>query len=283
MPGTAAGSGHPRVIGARMLLFKGEHMNKAAWGLVLGSLPALAGQALVYQDGTTRLEGYLARPDAARPDAAQGNVPGIVVLHQWMGVSDHERRVADELAKLGYVALAADVYGQGVRPASPKEAAALAGRYRNDDRGLYRARIRAALEALRSQPGVDPGRLAVIGFCFGGSGALEAARAGLPVKGVVSFHGGLKAGSQAAGGPITAKVLVCHGADDPSVPPSEVAAFQDEMRKSKADYTFIAYAGAVHAFTQKEAGGDPSRGAAYQEAAARRSWQHMKDFFAEIF
>jgi dienelactone hydrolase len=250
-------------------------MRKQMVALLSGALPLLAGQALVYQDGPVKLAGYLARPEGSL-------APGIVIVHQWMGVSDHERRVADELAKLGYVALAADIYGEGVRPANTQEAAALAGTYRND-RPLYRRRVRAALDALMAQKGVDPARMAVIGFCFGGTGALEAARAGMPVKGVVSFHGGLKAGPEAGPETITAKVLVCHGADDPSIPPQEVAAFQDEMRKAKADYIFIAYAGAVHAFTQKEAGNDPSKGAAYQEAAARRSWQHMQDFFHEIF
>jgi len=244
--------------------------------LVLGALPVLAGQPLAYQEGPVRLAGYLARPEAMK-----GSVPGVLVLHQWMGLSGHERMMADRLAGLGYVALAADIYGEGLRPSDSKEAAAAAGSFYRD-RNLYRARIRAGLEALKAQPGVDPSRLAVIGFCFGGSGALEAARAGLPVRGVVSFHGILTAGPGAVP-PIAAKVLVCHGADDPNVPPAQVAAFQEEMRQAKADYTFIAYGGAVHAFTQKEAGNDPAKGAAYQEAAARRSWQHMADFLAELF
>jgi dienelactone hydrolase len=199
-----------------------------------------------------------------------------------MGLTEHERTVADRLAGLGYVAVAADIYGDGVRPKDVKEAAALAGTYKGD-RALYRRRIRAGLDALKAQAGVDPARLAVIGFCFGGTGALEAARAGMPVLGVVSFHGGLDFVPAMDPTAITAKVLVCHGADDTYESPKEIAAFQDEMRKTKADYTFISYAGAVHAFTQKEAGNDPSKGVAYQEAAARRSWQHMKDFFAELF
>jgi dienelactone hydrolase len=232
---------------------------------------------LLYQDGPVRLAGYL-----ARPGAVTGKVPGVLVIHQWMGVTGHERMIADRLAGLGYVAVAADIYGEGVRPRDLKEAGAQATIYKSD-RALYRRRILAGLEALKAQPGVDPGRVAVIGFCFGGTGALEAARAGMPVVGVVSFHGGLDFVPDPAARPITAKVLVCHGADDPNVPPRDVAAFQDEMRKAKADYTFIAYGGAVHAFTQKEAGNDPSKGVAYQEAAARRSWQHMKDFFAEVF
>ncbi|MDR3673622.1 MAG: dienelactone hydrolase family protein [Holophaga sp.] len=243
----------------------------------LAALPLLAGQPLLYQDGSVRLAGYL-----ARPAAVAGKVPGVLVLHQWMGVTGHEQMIADRLAGLGYVAVAADIYGEGVRPKDIKEAAALATHYKSD-RALYRRRILAGLEALKAQSGVDPDRVAVVGFCFGGTGALEAARAGMPVVGVVSFHGNLDAVPDPAARPITAKVLVCHGADDPNVPPKDVAGFQDEMRRGKADYTFIAYGGAVHAFTQKEAGNDPSRGVAYQEAAARRSWQHMKDFFAELF
>jgi len=251
-------------------------MRRAPLALALAALPMLAGQPLVYQDGTTRLAGYVARPDGMK-----GNAPGVLIVHQWMGVTGHERMIADKLAGLGYVAVAADVYGEGVRPKDMKEAAAQAGMYKND-RALYRRRVRAGLDALKAQPGVDPARLAVIGFCFGGMGALDAARTGLPVVAVVSFHGDLTPGPD-GGAAIQAKVLVCHGADDPNVPPPAVAGFQDEMRKAKADYNFIAYGGAVHSFTQKEAGNDNSKGAAYNEAAARRSWQHMRDLFAEVF
>ena len=251
-------------------------MRRTVLALSLAVLPAFAGEPLAYQEGPTKLAGYLARP------AAQGKVPGVLVIHQWMGLSDHERRVSDDLAKLGYVALAADLYGEGAQPKNGGEAGKLAGSFKGD-RALYRRRVAAALEALKAQKGVDPSRLAVIGYCFGGTGALEAARAGLPVKGVVSFHGGVDTPADYVPGPLSAKVLVCHGADDPFVPAKDVAAFQDEMRKSKADYVFVAYAGAVHAFTQKEAGSDNSRGAAYNEAAHRRSWDHMKAFFKEIF
>jgi dienelactone hydrolase len=252
-------------------------MRSVALALSLAALPVAAGQPVTYADGATRLAGYVARPADVR-----GEVPGVVVIHQWMGLTDHERKVSDELAKLGYVALAADIYGEGVHPKDTAEAGKLAGTYKGD-RALYRRRIAAAIETLKAQKGVDGSRLAVIGFCFGGTGALEAARAGLPVKGVVSFHGGLDVPAGYTPGPVSAKVLVCHGADDPFVPAKDVTAFQDEMRKAKADYVFVAYAGAVHAFTQKEAGHDNSKGAAYNEAAHRRSWQHMKDFFAEIF
>ena len=160
-------------------------MPSAALTAVLAALPALAGQPLPYQDGTVRLAGYV-----ARPAAIQGTVPGVLVIHQWMGLTDHERHTADRLAELGYVAVAADIFGEGVRPKDMKEAAAQATLYKSD-RSLYRQRIKAGLDALKAQAGVDPSRLAVIGFCFGGTGAIEAARAGLPVRGVVSFHGGL--------------------------------------------------------------------------------------------
>ena len=252
-------------------------MRTAALALSLAALPVFAGPPLVYADGATRLAGYLAQPTAAK-----GKVPGVVVIHQWMGLTDHERKVSDDLAKLGYAALAADIYGDGVRPANAAEAGKLAGVYKGN-RGLYRQRIAAAITALKAQPGVDGSRLAVIGFCFGGTGALEAARGGLPVRGVVSFHGGLDVPAGYTPGPMSAKVLVCHGAEDPFVPAKTVTAFQEEMRQAKADYMFVAYAGAVHAFTQKEAGDDNTKGAAYNEAAHRRSWQHMRDFFLEIF
>jgi dienelactone hydrolase len=252
-------------------------MRRSTLPIVLAALPLAGGQPIIYQDGPVRLAGYVARPAAAK-----GPVPGVLVIHQWMGLTGHERMEADRLAGLGYVALAADIFGEGVRPKDMKEAATQAGIYKGD-RALYRRRIAAGLEALKAQAGVDAGRLAVIGFCFGGIGALEAARAGMPVKGVVSFHGGLDAPADPAPRPITAKVLVCQGADDPYAPPKDVEAFHEEMRRTKADYTFISYGGAVHSFTQKEAGNDPSKGAAYQEAAATRSWQHMEIFFRELF
>ena len=253
-------------------------MTRTVLALTLAAaLPAAAGQPLPYAEGATKLAGYLAKPAAGK-----AAVPGVVIVHQWLGPTEHERQVAEDLARLGYAALAADIYGEGVRPAGPGEAGKLAGQYKGD-RGLFRRRIAAALEALKAQPGVDPGRLAVIGYCFGGTGALEAARGGLPVRAVVSFHGGLDVPAGFKPGPVTAKVLVCHGADDPFVPAPQVAAFQDEMRASRADWQFIAYAGAVHAFTQQEAGGDPSKGAAYQEAAHRRSWVHMQAFLQEAF
>jgi dienelactone hydrolase len=145
-----------------------------------------------------------------------------------------------------------------------------------------RARMQAALEYVRAQPQVDPKRVAAIGYCFGGTAALELARAGADVGGVVSFHGGLD-NPQPSGKSPTAKVLVLHGADDPYVPDAEVKGFEDEMRKAKADWQLVKYSGAVHSFTEKAAGNDNSKGAAYNATADRRSWEAMRAFFAEIF
>ncbi len=223
------------------------------------------------------LEGYL-----AYDDAAAGKRPGVLVVHQWMGLTDNERTRAQMLAELGYVAFAVDVYGKGVRPANTGEAQQQAGKYYGD-RALFRARLAAGLAQLKANDRVDPARCAAIGYCFGGGGVLELARAGADLAGVVSFHGSLDTPMPAGPNTVKARILVCHGAVDPYVKPEAVHGFLEEMEAAKIDYQFIMYSGAVHAFTQKAAGDDPSKGAAYQADADRRSWQHMKDFFAEIF
>jgi dienelactone hydrolase len=232
---------------------------------------------VTYEHDGVVLEGYL-----AWDDAVTGSRPGVLVVHQWMGVSDNERMRADMLAELGYVALALDVYGQGVRPQNRDEASQEAGKYYGD-RELFRARLTAGLAELKRNPMVDGARVAAIGYCFGGGGVLELARTGAKLAGVVSFHGSLDTPLPAAKGDIRAKVLVCHGAVDPYVKPEAVHGFLEEMEAAEVDYQLIMYAGAVHAFTQKGAGDDPSRGAAYNAAADRRSWRAMQDFFAEIF
>lgn len=238
---------------------------------------SLAGGVLRYQDGDMALEGYLAYD----PRIA-GRRPGVIVVHDWMGLGDFARHEADELARLGYVAFAADIYGQGVRPKDAKEASDLAG-YFKSHRDIMRRRAWEALKILRQQPQTDPSRLAAIGFCFGGTTALELARSGAPLAGVVSFHGGLDTPRPEDARNIKGKVLALHGADDPFVTPEQVVAFEKEMRDAHVDWQLVKYGGAVHAFTIPSAGTDNSKGAAYNEKAAQRSWQAMKDFFGEIF
>ena len=230
-----------------------------------------------YRDGATVLQGYVAYDDAFK-----GKRPGVLIAHQWMGLTDYEKRRARMLAQLGYVAFALDIYGKGVRPKNREEASAQAGKYRAN-RPLLRQRARAAVIELRKNPLVDGNRLAIIGYCFGGGTALELARSGANLKGFVSFHGNLDTPNPEMAKNIKGKLLILHGAIDPNVKPESVAAFHDEMEAAKVDYQFIAYSGAVHSFTQREAGNDITKGSAYNAKADRRSWQAMKDFFKEIF
>jgi dienelactone hydrolase len=234
-------------------------------------------QTVEYKHGDTVLEGFL-----AYDEAAEGKRPAVLVVHEWMGLNDHAKKSAEQLAQLGYVAFAVDIYGKGVRPKDTKEAGQLASKYKGD-RALLRGRINAALDWIRQNERVDAKRIAAIGYCFGGTTVLELARSGAEVAGVVSFHGGLDSPSPNDARKIKGKVLVLHGADDPFVRPEEVAAFQKEMRDAGVDWQMIFYGGAVHSFTNPAAGSDNSKGAAYHERAANRSWSAMQLFLEELF
>ncbi|MBW3637354.1 MAG: dienelactone hydrolase family protein [Armatimonadetes bacterium] len=230
-----------------------------------------------YSQGGQALQGYLAYDDSFKDKR-----PGVLVAHQWKGLSEYEMRRARMLAQMGYVAFALDIYGKGVRPKNTRQAGAQAGKFRSN-RPLLRERTRAAVVTLRQQPNVDGNRLAIIGYCFGGGTALELARSGADLKGFVSFHGNLDTPNPTLTKNIKGKMLVLHGAVDPLVPLESILAFHEEMEAAKADYQFVAYSGAVHSFTEREAGNDPSDGVAYNERADRRSWEAMKMLFAEIF
>lgn len=213
--------------------------------------------------------------------AKTGKLPGILIVHQWTGLSDNEKMRAHMLAELGYNVFAADIYGKGIRP-QPPAAGQEAGKYKAD-RKLYRERLLSGLEVLNKDAHTDVSKVAAIGYCFGGTGVIELARSGALIKGVVSFHGGLDSPTPADGKNIKGKVLALHGADDPFVKAPDIAAFEQEMKDAKVDYKLVSYPGAVHAFTQKGAGNDNSKGAAYNEAADKASWEEMKAFFDRIF
>jgi dienelactone hydrolase len=238
---------------------------------------AIQTKTIEYKQGDTTLEGVLVYDDAVKTKR-----PGVLIVHQWLGITEYEKTRATMLAKLGYVAFCADIYGKGVHPQDTKEAGVEATKYKTD-RTLLRARVNAGLAELKKSDLVDSKRIAAIGYCFGGTTVIELARSGAELNGVVSFHGGLDSPTPADGRNIKCKVLACHGADDPFVPAKDLTAFENEMRDNKVDWQLIAYGGAVHSFTQPMAGNDNSKGAAYNEAADKRSWEAMKQFLAELF
>ncbi len=233
-------------------------------------------QTVEYKQGDTTLEGYL-----AYDDSISGKRPGVLIVHQWLGLTGYEKHRAEQLAQLGYVAFCADIYGKGIHPKDTDEAGALAGKYKTD-RALLRARVNAGLDVLEKNELVDPKRIAAIGYCFGGTTVLELARSGANIAVVVSFHGGLDSPTPADGKNIKCKVSVQAGADDPFQKPEDLTAFESEMRDNKVDWEITFYGGAVHSFTQPDPGFS-NPGAKYNEKADKRSWQAMKDFFAEIF
>ncbi|HEY8189263.1 MAG TPA: dienelactone hydrolase family protein [Micavibrio sp.] len=239
------------------------------------SIPAFAGETLTYNDGSATLEGYFAKAEGVADNAA---APTVLIVHQWKGLSDNEKMRADMLAKAGYNAFAIDMYGKGVRPTTDQEAWTEATKYK-DDPALARRRLNAALDYVKTLSGVDDSRIAIIGYCFGGTMALELARSGADIAAAISFHGGLSTKAPVTEkGIVKAAIQVHHGADDPMVPHEEVQAFTQEMNNAGADWMLTMYSGAVHAFTQKEAGNDPSKGVAYNEKADSRSWAAALDF-----
>ncbi len=238
---------------------------------------ALQTETVEYKDGDTVLEGYLAYDDSIKAKR-----PGVLVVHEWKGLNDYAKKRANQLAELGYVAFAADIYGKGIRPTTNEDAGKQAGIYKSD-RPLLRQRAIAGLNQLKNNPLVDPKKIAAIGYCFGGTTVLELARSGADLKGVVSFHGGLDSLHPEDAENIKAKLLVLHGADDPFVPAKDVAAFQKEIDDARVPMTFVKYPGAVHGFTNPDNGTDVSKGVAYNAEADKKSWEEMKNFFNGIF
>jgi dienelactone hydrolase len=215
-------------------------------------------------------------------DARTGPRPGVLVIPEWWGLNDYARSRAKQLAELGYVAMAVDIYGDGFTTTDPAEAGRRAGQFKND-RQLLRARATAALAELKTNANVNPAQTAAIGYCFGGMTVLELARSGADLKGVVSFHGSLDSPSPEDGKNIKASVLVLHGADDPFISAANMEAFQKELRDSDADWQLIIYSNANHGFTNPNNEKLGMDGVGYNKSADKRSWKAMKVFFSEIF
>ncbi len=246
--------------------------------LVAGGVQAeLKTESVEYRDGDAVLSGHLAWDD----DVA-GKRPGVLVVHEWWGLNDYARRRAEQLAKLGYVAFALDMYGKGKLTEHPQQAGQWAGEIRSNTQAWER-RASAGLEILSKHPGVDKSRLAAIGYCFGGSTVLQLAYSGAPLKGVVSFHGALPAADDKQLEQLRAKILVCHGAADAFIPAEQIEQFREALDKGGADWQLIYYAGARHSFTSPEADERGIDNIKYDRKADARSWAHMQLFFDEIF
>ena len=224
-----------------------------------------------YKQGDTTLEGWLAYDDAKK-----GKRPGVIIFPAYTGPSDHEKDVAEKLAKMGYVAFVADVYGKGIRPKAGPDAGAESGKYMKN-RPLLLERVQAGFDQLRNNPMVDTKKMAAIGYCFGGAGALDLARSGAPIVDTVTFHGSLGTPNPENAKNIKGHVLALHGADDPIVNQQAVAGFEKEMTDAHVDWQVVLYANTVHAFTDPSTGTDNSKGAAYNATSDKRSWQAMTD------
>jgi dienelactone hydrolase len=231
--------------------------------------------SFTYHDAETQCEGYIAVPAGAGPH------PAVLIAHNWAGQSDADNGIADRLAAMGYAGIAIDVYGKGVRGDLQGDNSALMGVW-TADRAALRRRLLAAVTAAAADPRIDANRIAFIGYCFGGLCALDVARSGDGrVKGVASFHG-VYAPAGLAAEPITAKVLVLHGWDDPMTPPDATVALGHELTAAGADWQLYAYGNTMHAFTFPQAN-NPAGGIMYNPAADRRSWQALTNFLTEIF
>ena len=238
---------------------------------------AIVTKDVTYYDGALKLIGTV-----AYDDIAQGVKPGIVLYPEWWGNNAYAKSRAKELAAKGYIVFVADMYGNGASTTSATEAKTFTDPlYTN--REVMRTRARAAIRALKEQMDADNSNIAAIGFCFGGTVALELARKGEDLKGVGVFHAGLKFPESTTKGAVKAKVLVMNGSADPMVPEADRDAFIDDMQNSGADVQFIQYSGAMHAFTNPSANSVGIPGVAYDQKSERRSFIALDNFLAEIF
>lgn len=244
--------------------------------LSANAAPKIHGEKVEYKDGEAVLEGYLAYPEGKK-----GALPLVMISPNWMGLTSQTQDLAKKVAGMGYVAFAMDIYGKGNRPKNQEEAGKLSGSFK-DNRPATRARVKAAYDYITKNKMVDQAHMVAIGYCFGGMTVLEMGRSGLPLAGIATFHGALSSPTPADAKNIKSKVIVFHGAVDPFVPFTEVEGFEKEMNEAGVDYQLVKYSGAVHSFTDKDAGSDAKKGQAYNEKADRRSWQAFQDFLGEV-
>lgn len=248
--------------------------------LAAPSFAKIKGETVEYTSNGTTLKGYL-----AYDDSIEGKRPGVLVVHEWWGLDDYAKKRADMLAKLGYTALALDMFGEGKTADHPSDAQKFTSETMSN-MAVAEGRFNAALEFLEKQPTVDPEEIAAIGYCFGGGVLLHMARTGVDLDGIASFHGSLGTEQKASPGRIKAKILVLTGADDPYIKPEQVEEFRKEMDAAGADYEVIVYPGATHSFTNPaadEVGKKFNLPVAYNEKADKESWAEMEEFLKEVF
>jgi dienelactone hydrolase len=252
----------------------------SAWSCPAAAKPAIEGKTVTYSADGVAMKGYL-----AYDRNITGARPGVLVVHEWWGLGDYARKRARMLAAMGYTALAVDMYGGGKQAMHPDDAGKFSSELmKNFD--TAKARFMAALDYLKKQKTVDPGRIAAIGYCFGGGIVLNMARQGVDLKGVASFHGSLAAVAPARPGMIKARILVLHGADDKFTTPEQIEAFKQEMKNAGADYQFISYPGAMHSFTNPDADNYARKykmPLGYNAKADKESWAELTKFLEAIF
>jgi dienelactone hydrolase len=277
------------VVPAQGLLFQGYPLNrsgsmhKSLIPLALAGLVGVAEAAVVVKPVPYEIDGEAFEGMLIYDDSVSGPRPGLLMMPDWLGVTENSAKQAELIAGDKFVVFMADMYGKAVRPANAEEAGAAAGAVRGD-RALMRKRAQAAVEVLKAQAeqvALNSGKLGAIGFCFGGGAVLELARSGADLQGFVSFHGNLDTPNPADAQNIKAPLLVLHGADDPSVPPEQVEGFIAEMKAANTDWQLVSYGGAVHSFTNPQAN-TPGRNQYHPQVAAR-SYRAMNDLFDEVF
>jgi dienelactone hydrolase len=256
-----------------------RQMISVSLGLILAT-PAFAGvmtKSVTYEHGGAKCTGFL-----AWDDAKTGKRPGVLVIHEWWGLDEYAKKRAEQLAEMGYVAFACDMYGDGKLAKHPEDAMKFASEVRKSA-DTWRGRALAALKILANHEAVDASKLAAIGYCFGGSTCMQLAYGGADVKAVVSFHGGLQPPSPEQAKAIKSKVLICHGALDALIPEDTLQKVRKALDDAKVDYRMVYYGGALHSFTVPEADKAKMPTLAYQKAADLRSWQDMRNLFDEVF